>query len=160
MTARRSVHRSSGCKPKQPNSYRIRLTNVSKRALYFDAGAAEVWICNVDGSMSFLSLLVINKLLPLCFARPSLTGFPDHLARPPDISARRWRPHPLRPRPPACERKSRGFRPLPLSASEIIVTRSDKRDTKRWCGWRSVHDPARRRCADNGPVSASDDSAS
>jgi Uma2 family endonuclease len=25
-----------------------------KRALYFDAGAAEVWICNLDGSMSFL----------------------------------------------------------------------------------------------------------
>jgi Uma2 family endonuclease len=24
-----------------------------KRALYFDAGAAEVWICNLDGSMSF-----------------------------------------------------------------------------------------------------------
>jgi Uma2 family endonuclease len=26
-----------------------------KRALYFDAGAREVWICNVDGSMSFFS---------------------------------------------------------------------------------------------------------
>ena len=25
-----------------------------KRALYFDADAAEVWICNLDGSMSFL----------------------------------------------------------------------------------------------------------
>jgi len=24
-----------------------------KRALYFDAGASEVWICNLDGSMSF-----------------------------------------------------------------------------------------------------------
>ena len=24
-----------------------------KRALYFDAGADEVWICNLDGSMSF-----------------------------------------------------------------------------------------------------------
>jgi Uma2 family endonuclease len=24
-----------------------------KRALYFDAGATEVWICNLDGSMSF-----------------------------------------------------------------------------------------------------------
>jgi Uma2 family endonuclease len=24
-----------------------------KRALYFDAGAAEVWICNLEGSMSF-----------------------------------------------------------------------------------------------------------
>jgi Putative restriction endonuclease len=24
-----------------------------KRALYFDAGAVEVWICNLDGSMSF-----------------------------------------------------------------------------------------------------------
>jgi hypothetical protein len=26
-----------------------------KRVLYFDAGAAEVWICNLDGSMSFFS---------------------------------------------------------------------------------------------------------
>ena len=26
-----------------------------KRALYFDAGASEVWICNLDGSMSFFS---------------------------------------------------------------------------------------------------------
>jgi len=26
-----------------------------KRALYFDAGAIEVWICNLDGSMSFFS---------------------------------------------------------------------------------------------------------
>jgi len=26
-----------------------------KRALYFDAGAAEVWICNLEGSMSFFS---------------------------------------------------------------------------------------------------------
>ena len=26
-----------------------------KRALYFAAGAAEVWICNLDGSMSFFS---------------------------------------------------------------------------------------------------------
>ena len=24
-----------------------------KRALYFDAGASEVWVCNLDGSMSF-----------------------------------------------------------------------------------------------------------
>ena len=24
-----------------------------KRALYFDAGATEVWICNLNGSMSF-----------------------------------------------------------------------------------------------------------
>ena len=24
-----------------------------KRALYFDSGAREVWICNLDGSMSF-----------------------------------------------------------------------------------------------------------
>ena len=24
-----------------------------KRALYFDAGAAEVWICNLDGSIAF-----------------------------------------------------------------------------------------------------------
>ena len=26
-----------------------------KRALYFDAGTSEVWICNLDGSMSFFS---------------------------------------------------------------------------------------------------------
>jgi Uma2 family endonuclease len=26
-----------------------------KRALYFDAGTVEVWICNLDGSMSFFS---------------------------------------------------------------------------------------------------------
>ena len=26
-----------------------------KRALYFDAGAAEVWTCNLEGSMSFFS---------------------------------------------------------------------------------------------------------
>ena len=26
-----------------------------KRALYFDAGATEVWICNLDGTMSFFS---------------------------------------------------------------------------------------------------------
>jgi Uma2 family endonuclease len=26
-----------------------------KRALYFDAGATEVWTCNLDGSMSFFS---------------------------------------------------------------------------------------------------------
>jgi Uma2 family endonuclease len=24
-----------------------------KRALYFDAGAAEVWVCNLDGSITF-----------------------------------------------------------------------------------------------------------
>ena len=62
-----------------------------KRALYFDAGAGEVWICNPDGSVSFLSLLIINKLPLLCFTRRSLTGFPAHLARSPDISARRCR---------------------------------------------------------------------
>jgi hypothetical protein len=26
-----------------------------KRALYFDAGAIEVWVCNLDGAMSFFS---------------------------------------------------------------------------------------------------------
>jgi Uma2 family endonuclease len=26
-----------------------------KRALYFDTGATEVWICNLDGSMSFFA---------------------------------------------------------------------------------------------------------
>ena len=40
-----------------------------KRALYFDAGAAEVWVCALDGSISFLCLLTINYL-PLPFALP------------------------------------------------------------------------------------------
>src|SRR5208337_3329974 len=43
----------------------------------------------------FLSLLIINKLPLLCFARRSLTGFPDHLARSPDIFCPTCRPHPL-----------------------------------------------------------------
>src|ERR1700738_4536900 len=33
----------------------------------------------------FFLLLIISKLPLLCFARRSLTGFPDHLARSPDI---------------------------------------------------------------------------
>jgi Uma2 family endonuclease len=45
-----------------------------KRALYFDAGVNEVWICNLDGSMSF-------------FVRPNhqvstsslCPGFPDRI---------------------------------------------------------------------------------
>ena len=42
-----------------------------KRALYFDAGATEVWICNLDGSMSFFS--GVDHQLPtslLCPAFP------------------------------------------------------------------------------------------
>ncbi|MBV8175576.1 MAG: Uma2 family endonuclease [Verrucomicrobia bacterium] len=45
-----------------------------KRALYFDAGAIEVWICNFDGSMSFFS--GVNHQIPgsvLC------TAFPDRI---------------------------------------------------------------------------------
>jgi len=42
-----------------------------KRALYFDAGATEVWTCNLDGSMSFFS--GVNHQVPfssLCPAFP------------------------------------------------------------------------------------------
>jgi Uma2 family endonuclease len=34
-----------------PSNSRSEITE--KRALYFDAGAAEVWVCNLDGSISF-----------------------------------------------------------------------------------------------------------
>jgi Uma2 family endonuclease len=34
-----------------------------KRVLYFDAGATEVWICNLDGSMSFFS--GVNRRVPI-----------------------------------------------------------------------------------------------
>jgi Uma2 family endonuclease len=43
-----------------------------KRALYFDAGAREVWICNLDGSFSFF--LAPHHLIPssaLCPAFPA-----------------------------------------------------------------------------------------
>jgi Uma2 family endonuclease len=30
------------------------LEMAEKRALYFEAGAAEVWICRLDGAMTFL----------------------------------------------------------------------------------------------------------
>ena len=40
-----------------------------KRALYFDACAAEVWICNLDGSITFSVSPIINSL-PRSFARP------------------------------------------------------------------------------------------
>jgi Uma2 family endonuclease len=39
-----------------------------KRALYFDAGATEVWICNLDGSLSFFSAL--NHQIPTSSVGP------------------------------------------------------------------------------------------
>ena len=47
-----------------------------KRALYFEASATEVWICNLDCSMLFFLALIISYL-PLSSARPFQTGFPD-----------------------------------------------------------------------------------
>jgi Uma2 family endonuclease len=42
-----------------------------KRALYFDAGASEVWICNLDGSMSFFSGVAHQvPISSLCSAFP------------------------------------------------------------------------------------------
>jgi hypothetical protein len=41
-----------------------------KRALYFDAGATEVWPCNLDGSMSFLLVRVTIFCLTLYSALP------------------------------------------------------------------------------------------
>jgi Uma2 family endonuclease len=46
-----------------------------KRALYFDAGAAEVWICNLDGSLSFF--LPPDQELSASAICPS---FPTHIA--------------------------------------------------------------------------------
>jgi Uma2 family endonuclease len=45
-----------------------------KRALYFDAGTAEVWICNLDGSMSFF--LGPNHQVPTSSLCPA---FPDRI---------------------------------------------------------------------------------
>jgi Uma2 family endonuclease len=44
-----------------------------KRALYFEAGAAEVWICGLDGKIAFYApgrFLAVSKLCP---------QFPDHV---------------------------------------------------------------------------------
>jgi len=38
-----------------PSNSRSEITE--KRALYFDAGAVEVWVCNLDGSISFFVAL-------------------------------------------------------------------------------------------------------
>jgi Putative restriction endonuclease len=46
-----------------------------KRALYFDAGAAEVWVCNLDGSLSFF--LPPDQELSASAICPS---FPTHIA--------------------------------------------------------------------------------
>ena len=45
-----------------------------KRLLYFDAGATEVWICNLDGSMSFFS--GVENRLPASLFCPA---FPDRI---------------------------------------------------------------------------------
>ena len=47
-----------------------------RRALYFDAGATEVWICNLDGSISFF-LGPDHQFLVLVFARASHTPSRD-----------------------------------------------------------------------------------
>jgi hypothetical protein len=54
-----------------PSNSRSEITE--KRALYFDAGAAEVWVCALYGSISFFSLLT-NSYLLLQFASPFLSG--------------------------------------------------------------------------------------
>ncbi|MBV8375657.1 MAG: Uma2 family endonuclease [Verrucomicrobia bacterium] len=43
-----------------------------KRALYFDAGAAEVWICNLDGSISFI--VAPHNQLPASYICPAFPG--------------------------------------------------------------------------------------
>jgi Uma2 family endonuclease len=45
-----------------------------KRTLYFDAGAAEVWVCAVDGSISFF--VSPDQQLPASSICP---GFPDRI---------------------------------------------------------------------------------
>jgi hypothetical protein len=47
-----------------------------KLALYFDAGATEVWICNLDGPCPFLLVRVISSLLLLFSAGHFPFGFP------------------------------------------------------------------------------------
>jgi hypothetical protein len=46
-----------------------------RRALYFDAGAIEVWICNLDGSMSFFS--GVHHQIPTSSLCPA---FPDAIS--------------------------------------------------------------------------------
>ena len=43
-----------------------------KRALYFDAGAAEVWICNPDGHISFFA--APHNQLPASSICPAFPG--------------------------------------------------------------------------------------
>ena len=53
-----------------PSNSRSEITE--KRALYFDAGAAEVWVCNLEGSISFF--VTPHNHLPtssICPAFPS-----------------------------------------------------------------------------------------
>jgi Uma2 family endonuclease len=45
-----------------------------KRALYFAAGATEVWVCNLDGSMSFF--VGPNHQVPTSVLCPA---FPDRI---------------------------------------------------------------------------------
>ncbi len=46
-----------------------------KCALYFDAGATEVWICSLDGSVSFF--VSPHRQLPASCICPA---FPDHIS--------------------------------------------------------------------------------
>jgi hypothetical protein len=46
-----------------------------KRALYFNAGATEVWICNLDGSMLFFVSPVRQESDSLLFP-----AFPDRIS--------------------------------------------------------------------------------
>ncbi len=61
-----------------------------KRTLYFDAGAAEVWVCAVDGSISFF-VSPHHQSPASSFARASLTASRDLPSRLRDRSSvRLW----------------------------------------------------------------------
>jgi Uma2 family endonuclease len=55
-----------------PSNSRSEITE--KRALYFDAGAAEVWVCNLDGSISFF--VTPHNHVPTSSTCPA---FPSHI---------------------------------------------------------------------------------
>jgi Uma2 family endonuclease len=50
-----------------------------KKALYFDAGASEVWLCQVDGSLEFFATANPEKKLPQSALFPD---FPIHIESP------------------------------------------------------------------------------
>lgn len=50
-----------------------------KKALYFDAGASEVWLCQVDGSLQVFSASDPEKLLSKSTIYPD---FPSHIESP------------------------------------------------------------------------------